>query len=183
MRGSSQSEFLKPQRTQAISSGGSVRRPSFVLSPWHILISKKVADTLELNEEDPYVEILEVKKNKTFVAKKSNTFDEERNVAGKAPVEEIKVDDLSVKKNKKKKNKLKNHSYLIVIGDFYYYESAVKLKNELFKKVNSDKFFIKKINENSHRLALGPFKNFKALKTTYISLNNLGFENLNIYKE
>ena len=32
-------------------------------------------------------------------------------------------------------------------------------------------------------LLVGPFKNFNALKTTYISLNNLGFENLNIYKE
>ena len=29
----------------------------------------------------------------------------------------------------------------------------------------------------------GPFKNFNALKTTYISLNKLGFENLNIYRE
>jgi len=42
---------------------------------------------------------------------------------------------------------------------------------------------IKKINNKKYRLLVGPFKNFNALKTTYISLNKLGFENLNIYTE
>ena len=42
---------------------------------------------------------------------------------------------------------------------------------------------VKKINNKKYRLLVGPFKNFNALKTTYISLNNLGFENLNIYTE
>jgi len=32
-------------------------------------------------------------------------------------------------------------------------------------------------------LLVGPFNNFNALKTIYISLNNLGFEDLNIYME
>ena len=41
---------------------------------------------------------------------------------------------------------------------------------------------VKKINNKKYRLLAGPFKNFNALKTTYISLNNLGFEILNIYK-
>ena len=34
-----------------------------------------------------------------------------------------------------------------------------------------------------NRLFVGPFKNFKALKTTYISLNKLGFEDLSVHKE
>ena len=42
---------------------------------------------------------------------------------------------------------------------------------------------IKKINDKKYRLFAGPFKNFNALKTVYISLNNLGFENLDIYSE
>ncbi len=42
---------------------------------------------------------------------------------------------------------------------------------------------VKKINDNKYRLLVGPFENFNALKTTYISLNNLGFDNLNVYKE
>ena len=42
---------------------------------------------------------------------------------------------------------------------------------------------VRKINNKKYRLLVGPFKNFNALKTTYISLNNLGFEDLNIYKD
>ena len=45
-----------------------------------------------------------------------------------------------------------------------------------------DNISVKKINNNQYRLFVGPFKNFNALKTTYISLNNLGFDDLNIYK-
>ena len=37
-----------------------------------LVVSKKVATILELDFDNPFVEILEIKKNKTFVAKKSN---------------------------------------------------------------------------------------------------------------
>jgi len=150
---------------------------------FNVLITKKIADILNLDENNPFVEINEVKKNKTFIAKKSNTFDEEKNVAETAPVDEITMQDLT-ENNSENKNKIKKrYNYFLLIGDFYYHESASNLKDDLLKKVKSDKFFIKKITENSHRLGLGPFKNFKALKSTYISLNNLGFDNLDIYKE
>ena len=56
-----------------------------------VVVSEKIANLLELDFENPYVEIIEVKKNKTFIAKKSNTFDEEKNVAEKAPVETIQL--------------------------------------------------------------------------------------------
>ena len=70
----------------------------------------------------------------------------------------------------------------MLINDFYYEKSAITLKNELVKKTNIKKFYIQKINNNKYSLLVGPFKNFNALKKTYISLNNLGFEDLNIYK-
>ena len=54
--------------------------------------------------------------------------------------------------------------------------------NELIKKTNFENIYVKKINNNKYRLLIGPFENFKALKSSYISLNNLGFEDLNIYK-
>ena len=41
---------------------------------FNVVVSSKVASILELNPNDPYVEIIEVKKNKTFVAKEGNTF-------------------------------------------------------------------------------------------------------------
>ena len=60
---------------------------------------------LKLDENNPYVEIIEVKKNKTFIAKKTNTFDEEKNVAETVPVNEIQMDDLTKSDTDTKKNK------------------------------------------------------------------------------
>ena len=160
-----------------------VNRKSEYPKIFNILITKKIAEILDLDETNPFVEVNEVKKNKTFVAKKSNTYDEEKNVADTAPVDEVTMQDLSTGNSQVKKKKQKKYNYFLIIGDFYYHESALKLKDELLNKVKTNKFFIKKISKNSHRLGLGPFKNFKALKSTYISLNNLGFDNLDIYKE
>ena len=72
-------------------------------SIFNAIVSKKVALILELDLNNPYIEIIEIKKNKTFIAKKSTTFEEEKNVAEKVPVEEIKVDDLTNTENKIKR--------------------------------------------------------------------------------
>ena len=149
---------------------------------FNVVVSKKIASILELDSENPFVEILEIKKNKTFVAKESNTFDEEKNVANKAPVEQIQMNDIAVS-TETNTLKVKKKSFFIIISDFYYADSANNLKKNLKDKVALDNIYIKKINNKQHRLIAGPFKNFNALKTTYISLNNLGFENLNIYKK
>jgi len=147
---------------------------------FNVVISKKIASILELDVNNPYVEIIEIKKNKTFIAKKTNTYEEEKNVAEKAPVDEIKMDDLTYNEQEIKKKVFKNNNFILVINDFYYEDSAINLKNELVKKTKMNNIFVRKINNKKYRLLVGPFKNFNALKTTYISLNNLGFEHLNI---
>ena len=55
---------------------------------FNVVISRKIASFLELDFNNPYVEIIEVKKNKTFIAKKSEIFEEEKNVSEKVPVDE-----------------------------------------------------------------------------------------------
>ena len=150
---------------------------------FNVVISQKIASILELDANNPFVEIIEIKKNKTFVAKKTNTYEEEKNVAEKAPVDEIKMDDLAYNEQEIKKKVFKNNNFILVINDFYYEDSAINLKNELVKKTKMNNISVRKINNNKYRLLVGPFKNFNALKNTYISLNNLGFEELNIYKE
>jgi hypothetical protein len=52
---------------------------------YNSVVSNRIAETLELNLEEPYIEILLIPKNSTFVAKKAKTFDEEKEVADKAP--------------------------------------------------------------------------------------------------
>tara|TARA_B100000029_G_scaffold514511_1_gene617641 strand:+ start:7914 stop:8663 length:750 start_codon:yes stop_codon:yes gene_type:complete len=149
---------------------------------FNLVVTEKVANILDLDIDNPYVEFNEIKKNKTFIAKKTNTFEEEKNVAEKVPVDEIKMDDLTSDKPSKNKTETKKYNFTILINDFYYEDSAINLKNEIIKKTNLNNVFVKKINDKKYRLLVGPFKNFNALKTTYISLNNLGFDDLNIYK-
>ena len=172
--------IINPENSKEIET--KISKNSEYPQIFNIVISKKIAEILELSYDNPYVEIIELKKNKTFIAKKSDTHEEEKNVAEKVPVKKIEIDDLSINKTEEKKIKDKTN-FTIIIGDFYYQESAHNLKNELEKQIKSDSFSIKKINNNKYRLSTGPFKNFNALKSTYISLNNLGFENLDIYRE
>ena len=146
-----------------------------------VTISKEIAGILNLDLENPYIEIFEIKKNKTFIAKEQKTFEEEKQVANKAPVEKIMIDDLSKTKSTSKTKQ--KHNYILLISDFYYLDSAEKLKAELTKKTKLDGFTIKKINNKKYRLYIGPFQNFNSLKSTYISLNKLGFDELRIYKK
>ena len=150
---------------------------------FNVVISKKIASILGLDTDNPYVEIIETKKNKTFIAKESNTFEEEKNVSEKAPVNEVTMDDLSTQENKPENKLDKKDNFVLVINDFYYFDSANNLKKILMEKTDFVNISVKKINDNKYRLLAGPFKNFNALKVTYISLNNLGFENLNVYRE
>ena len=93
---------------------------------------------LDLDSNNPFVEIIEIKKNKTFIAKQSDMFEEEKNVAEKAPVQEIEIDDLSKKESnsERNKNKITKKNFVLVVGDFYYEESALSLKNELLSKIS-----------------------------------------------
>ena len=45
---------------------------------FNLVVSKKIVSMLELDENNPYVEVFEVKKNKTFISKESIIFEEEK---------------------------------------------------------------------------------------------------------
>jgi len=150
---------------------------------FNMVITREIASILELDQNNPYVEIFEIKKNKTFIAKEGSIFDEEKNVADKAPVDEIKMDDITLNKSYKKNIKVEKRNFFLIISDFYYQDSANNLKDDLIKKIDIENISVKKINDKKYRVFVGPFENFNALKTTYISLNKLGFEDLNIYKK
>jgi len=88
---------------------------------YNSIITERIASDLELDSTEPYVDIILISKNSTFVAKKSKTFDEEKKVAEKAPIDGIQISNLNKKdKSKKKLNKKRKFSYSIKIADFYY---------------------------------------------------------------
>ena len=150
---------------------------------FNMVITKEIASILDLDLDNPFVEIIEIKKNETFIAKEGSIFEEEKNVADKAPVDEIKMDDITLSKKKAKKKTTKKNNFILIVSDFYFEDSANNLKNDLVKKIDATNISVKKINDKKYRVFVGPFENFNALKTTYISLNKLGFEDLNIYKK
>lgn len=174
-------KIVNPTNSKEIMT--KVYRKSTFPSIFSIVITEKIAKLLELDLNNPYVEVFEIKVNKKFIAEKSTIFEEEINVATKAPVDEITVNNLS-KKKKEKTLKISNKkNYILLISDFYYIDSANKLKNQLIKQTNNNNFKVKKINTTKFRLTVGPFKDFSSLKKVYISLNDLGFTDISIYKE
>ena len=124
---------------------------------FNIVISRKIAAILELNANNPYVEVIEVKENKIFIAKKTNTFDEEKKVAENAPVDEITMDDLFKGEVDIEKEISKEVNFILVINDFYFEDSANNLKTELVEKTKMNNISIEKINNKKYRLFVGPF--------------------------
>ena len=144
-----------------------------------------MADQLELDFDNPYIELMTVRKNEKFIAKEASIFEEEKKVADKAPVTTISINDLSTSNdlsNSKSKIKLskKKPAYIIDIADFFYHESAVNVKNRFKKEANLTNIKIKTISKNKFKVYSGPYDSFKSMKETYLSLYNLGFEELNV---
>ena len=70
---------------------------------YNSILSLRIAEELDLDVSEPYVEIILVSKDSMFVAKKAKMFEEEKTVAEKAPVDGIQINDLNLKKNLRKK--------------------------------------------------------------------------------
>mgnify|MGYP006105538881 CR=1 FL=1 len=148
---------------------------------YNSVITYRIAEELSLNFDEPYINVTLISQNSTFIAKKAKTFDEEKNVAEKAPVDGIKIDDLSSTiKQKKKITKIKNFEYSIKIADFFYKDSAQNMVNRILNETNITKPKIKKISKTKYRVLLGPFNDIKNLKKSFNEIKSLNFENLEI---
>ena len=150
---------------------------------YNSVLSKRIQKELEINEIEPYIEITQLIGNSSFIAKKAKTFDEEKKVAAKAPIEDIKIKDLSNKKKKKSIINKNSFNYIIKIADFYFNESAksmaLRIKDETtIKKVNIDK-----INPNNFRVYIGPYKDLISLKNSFNAISILQFDNIEILKK
>ena len=144
------------------------------------VVSIRIANELEIDINEPYIILEEIRDNALFIAKKSKTFDEEKKVANKAPVDSISVNDLNEKIKKKIVIKKKNFSYIVKIADFYYKKTADEMANRIKIELNLNTVGINKINENKFRVFLGPYTSLNSLQIAYNSIEGLGFENIEI---
>ena len=146
------------------------------------VVSKRIASDLELNINEPYLLIEEIVHNSSFIAKKSKTFDEEKKVANKAPVEKIIINDLNLNTKSKKLTKKKKFNYSIKIADFYFAKSAINMKNKILNESSISNVNVKEISKNKFRVILGPYLDLKSLKKEYNKLHKFNFENIEIIK-
>ena len=160
-------------------SSNKVKFPEF----YNSVISARIAEELLLNSEEPYIEIILISPNSTFVAKKAKTFDEEINVAQKAPVDGISIDNLDTSKNKLENEDKIIFQYFIKIADFYYMNSAKNMILRIKNETNLKDPLIKKITNTKYRVLLGPFDDIKKLEKSFNKIKKLNFENLEIVKD
>ena len=107
-----------------------------------------------------------------------------RNVAEKAPVDGIKIDNLGETNDQKKKiTKVNYFKYSIKIADFYYEDSAKNMVNRILEETNIKHPKIKKISKTKYRVLLGPFNDIKKLEESFNKINLLNFESLEILKD
>ena len=157
-----------------------VKFPEF----YNSVITMRIAEELTLNLNEPYIDLILISQNSTFIAKKAKTFDEEKNVAEKAPVDGIKIDIISDTKTKNKKIiKDSIFKYSIKIADFYYKDSAETMINRIISETSITDPSIKKLSNTKYRVLLGPFNDIKKLEESFNNIKLLNFENLEILKD
>ena len=77
LRSSTPIRIINPDNLKFIDT--KITRTANYPKIFNSVISKEISRILDLDIENPYVEIIEIKKNKTFIARKANTFEEEKN--------------------------------------------------------------------------------------------------------
>jgi hypothetical protein len=151
---------------------------------YNSVITSRIANELSLNLNEPYIDLVLISQNSTFIAKKAKTFDEEKKVAVKAPVDGVQIDnigDVNQPKNKAKKDNI--FSYSIKIADFYYKDSALNMSNRIIDETNIANPVIKTISNTKYRVLLGPFNDIKKLEDSFNEIKSLDFENIEILKD
>ena len=152
---------------------------------YNSVITNRIASELSINSSEPYVHIETINSNKLYVANDVKTFDEEKEVANKAPVDDIMVQSISLeteKKESKIENFVTNFNYIIKFADFYFEDSAIMLKNRLFEEYKIENILIKKLSQNNFRVYKGPYKDFEKLKKGFHNIENLDFDSIEIIK-
>ncbi len=148
---------------------------------YKIVITKPVAQLINLNDNLPLVEVIEIKKNKSFIAKKTKIFNEEKKIHSNAPITKVQIDNISKSKNVEKK--ILSDKLYIIIANFYSRDSARLLKKRItdeIKNFSHKKLHVKSKKLNEISLLSGPYSSINLMKNDYIQLKNFGFEELEI---
>ena len=178
-----------PVRITNIINGRSlttvVKKKTVLPIYYNSVITNRIVRELSINPSEPYIFIETINSNNLYVANDVKTFEEEKEVANKAPVEDIMVQSISLEseiKESKNENFITNFNYIIKFADFYFEDSAIMLKKRLFEEYNIENILIKKLSQNNFRVYKGPYKDFEKLKKGFHNIENLEFDSIEIIK-
>ena len=152
---------------------------------YNSVISERIATELEIDLDQPYVRVETINTNNIFVANKAKTFDEEKKVANKAPVDSISIKNISLNKDKNKEIIEKENTkfeFIIKFADLFFEDSAIMLKKRLEEEFELKDINIKKMSKNLYRVYKGPFYNLGSIKNVYNEISEVNFENIELIK-
>ncbi len=149
---------------------------------YNSIISKRIAEDLGLDFNEPYIEIILISKDSTFIARKSKTFEEEKKVAEKAPIDGIQINDLNNNDKKDEKIIKEKFSFSIKLADFYYKKTAQVMVSRINDETAIKNTRILELSKTKFRVLIGPFNDIKSLKETFEKLKSLNFENIEMLK-
>ena len=139
-----------------------------------------------------YVKITNPKNNKSLIAqiksndvKFSNFYNSviSPRIAEKAPIDGIKISNLSSSTKKKVVKKTrKKFSYSIKVADFYYKDTAELMVDKIKKSSSIKNLKILRLSKTNYRVLIGPFNDIKTLKESFEKMNSFNFDNLEILK-
>jgi hypothetical protein len=173
-------KLINPRTKDSIvlKNSKKIQYPDF----YKILITVPVATKLNISNNLPLIEVLEIKKNKSFIAEKAKIYQEEKILSSKAPVTSVKIANIS--KIKPKNEIINSEKIYILIASFYTNEAANLLKKRIAVELpNYDiqKLQIKKKTSKEFEVLSGPYKSINLLKNDYINFKSFGFEELDIF--
>jgi hypothetical protein len=145
------------------------------------VITQKIAQEINLDLKEPYIEISEILHQKYSIIKKTKTYNEEKKVANKAPVDIININNIGIKVINKTKKKSK-FKYTIKIADFYFKNSADAMIAKINTETSAKNVSLDELSKTEYRVFLGPFYDLSSLQIAFNDIKILQFENIEIIK-
>ena len=172
---------MENNKTILATVGSKASYPFF----YNAVITQRISKEINLNVDEPYIKIKQIDQNSSFIAKKAKTFEAEKKVADKAPVDDISINSLNDTNNSTNNNLIKvtnDFRYIIKIGDFYFKNSAKNLKKRIINELKLKDVKISRLTSKLFRVYLGPYNDLESLKKGFNDISKLDFENLEILK-
>ena len=137
------------------------------LGPRIITLPDNIFQELKLNKNLPLIHMQTLRKNKVFIAKKTEIYEQEKRVDKKVVIEKINIMNLANEKKSK-------DSIYLNFGPFYNKIYANQLYKILKLRFNNKKLVFKDYQDKNYIISIGPLKNLTEFDKFYLKLGNIG---------